>query len=120
MRARTVPLQCGNEEALHHGKVTVQEVGHWFRLFHTFENDDCNGEEDMIEDTPSQASRTNFNRPIGRDSCPDKPGMDPVRNFMDYSSEECHTEFTSGQAARMYELFKKYRAQPILYDQVYG
>lgn len=43
-------------------------------------------------------------------SCPDRPGVDPIHNFMDYSFDSCYTEFTPGQAVRMKSSWQRYRA----------
>ncbi|PFH61143.1 hypothetical protein XA68_18093 [Ophiocordyceps unilateralis] len=68
------------------GKTATHEVGHWFGLFHTFD-DDCDPLfGDFVADTPQSAGPTN-GCPVWRDSYPDKPGLDPVHNYMDYSSE---------------------------------
>jgi hypothetical protein len=54
-------------------------------LLHTFEGG-CKGSGDYIDDTPAQAGPT-LGCPVGRDSCPKQPGLDPIHNYMDYSFE---------------------------------
>ncbi|KAK5625587.1 hypothetical protein RRF57_001303 [Xylaria bambusicola] len=97
----------GRYNGLNDGKAGVHEVGHWFGLAHTFLNG-CNEPGDYVEDTPYEASP-----PKGgcaeRDSCPGKPGNDPIHNHMDYTSGSCHTEFTPGQQTRMHNQWAKYR-----------
>ncbi|KAF4435054.1 hypothetical protein F53441_13604 [Fusarium austroafricanum] len=92
--------------------VTVHEVGHWLGLEHTFENG-CNEPGDYVDDTPYEASPPEYGKcpPSDRNSCPDKPGLDPTDNFMDYVEPECGPKrFTPGQAERMHKLWKKLRA----------
>jgi hypothetical protein len=38
--------------------------------------------------------------PAGRDTCAGD-GVDPIDNYMDYSSNACQTRFTSGQNSRL-------------------
>ncbi|KAF5653760.1 metalloprotease mep1, partial [Fusarium heterosporum] len=92
--------------------VTVHEVGHWLGLEHTFENG-CEYPGDYVDDTPYEAY------PVGgdkcpekdRNTCPDKPGLDPVDNIMTYVGAHCGPQrFTPGQAKRMHKLWKKLRA----------
>lgn len=92
------------------GGTTIHEVGHWHGLLHTFQGESCQPDHpgDYIADTPVQASPTE-GCPEGRDSCPDLPGLDPIHNFMDYSTDECYQGFTVNQAERMRDMWVRMR-----------
>lgn len=90
------------------GHAAIHEVGHWFGLLHTFQGRLCETINDQVADTPAQ-SGSSSGCPVGRDSCPDLPGLDPIHNFMDYSDDTCTTEFTPGQMERMHQQFDIYR-----------
>ncbi|KAL1649616.1 hypothetical protein SLS58_001673 [Diplodia intermedia] len=95
------------------GKTLIHEAGHWVGLSHTFDGG-CANNFDYIDDTPLEAVPAESwdalgGCPVGRDSCPDAPGLDPIHNFMDYTSDECRTEFTAGQVAYAHEQMETYR-----------
>lgn len=81
------------------GLTAVHEVGHWLGLEHTFFRG-CSAKGDYVEDTAPMKEPTR-GCPIGKDSCPNDPGVDPIQNYMDYSYDACYSEVTLGQAARM-------------------
>jgi hypothetical protein len=83
------------------GRTLVHEAGHWSGLYHTFQGG-CESPGDEIDDTPPQA-KPSKGCPVNRKTCPGTPGLDHVRNFMDYSDDACMDNFTPGQAKRIKE-----------------
>ncbi|KAL8828330.1 MAG: hypothetical protein Q9191_002648 [Dirinaria sp. TL-2023a] len=74
------------------GKTAVHEVGHWFGLLHTFQDNTCAAGDpgDYVDDTPQESVSTDGCPPLNgvvKDSCPGNGGQDPVHNYMDYSND---------------------------------
>jgi hypothetical protein len=90
----------GSSGAFNLGLTLVHELGHTFGLPHVFEGNTCSRDGDGFADTPFQATPTS-GCPARKDSCPTKPGLDSISNYMDYSYDRCLTRFTSGQIAYM-------------------
>ncbi len=102
-------LPGGDFEDYNEGDTAVHETGHWLGLYHTFEAPRfCYGNGDYVDDTPAQRTSTS-GCPDSRNSCPLRPGKDPIHNYMDYSSDPCLTEFTPGQAERIQANILAYR-----------
>jgi hypothetical protein len=91
------------------GYTTTHEVGHYLGLAHTFQKG-CKAPGDRVDDTPFMLEPTSGCPADGtKDTCPKKPGLDPIHNYMDYSYDICYTEFTEGQAERMQKQYARWR-----------
>ena len=99
-------LPGGRASGYNLGDTLIHETGHWLGLFHTFENG-CSEPGDLVADTAAEAEPS-FYCETTRDSCT-APGLDPVRNFMDYSQDACMNMFTAGQVRRMDSAFDRWR-----------
>lgn len=87
----------------------AHEMGHFMGLLHTFapEPNGCRGNGDGISDTPFE--KVEHYQCRRYDTCPTKPGLDPVQNFMDYTGDDCNHVFTTRQMVVMRAAHRKYR-----------
>ena len=63
----------------------------------------------IAHDTPAEGEPSYYCE-TGRDTCEEKPGADPVRNFLDYSLDSCMNRFSAGQVRRMDAAYAKWRS----------
>jgi PKD repeat protein len=78
------------------GRTTTHEIGHYFGLYHTWGDGDCN-DDDYCEDTPD-ANTSHFGCPTGVATC---GSNDMIENYMDYTDDACMNVFTNCQKLRM-------------------
>ena len=114
----TVGRNNPNGGQFNQGRTATHEVGHYFGLFHTFQ-DGCGssnnpyGSGDRIADTPSHRNPDQSCQ-TRQSSC--GTGATPIHNYMNYSPDACMYEFTSEQINRMRCSLVNYRVDLIQVD----
>jgi len=93
-----------------YGRTATHEVGHYLGLWHTFDGGcaggNCYSTGDRICDT-NQHSDPTWGCPSSAQSCGTAV---PVRNYMNYTDDDCMWEFTEEQARRMRCRIQWYRS----------
>lgn len=86
------------------GRTTTHELGHWFGLYHTFNNGcgtDVCLDGDFVCDTPPQAAPS-FTCDTMNTCSNDNPDVNDLKeNYLNYTPGSCQNMFTIGQKRRM-------------------
>ncbi|PHH76070.1 hypothetical protein CDD80_1841 [Ophiocordyceps camponoti-rufipedis] len=107
--SRVIPGAPGHTDSVtYRGKALVHLLGHWFGLWHTTIGG-CDVADPLVFDIP--ASQPTYGCYLEADTCPDKPGNDPIHNYMGFNTEVCKHEFSVGQAIRMRMFWDLFRGQ---------
>lgn len=84
------------------GRTLTHEMGHYLGLYHTFQGgcgtSSCYTTGDLICDTPAES--TAHYGCSQTDSC-SSSGVDPIRNYMNYTDDLCMNQFSEEQARRL-------------------
>ncbi|MFI5777591.1 zinc metalloprotease [Nocardia sp. NPDC051570] len=99
-------LPGGSLTGYNTGKIATHEIGHWLGLYHPFQGG-CTGPGDEVDDTPAEADPAT-ECTEGVKSCGSDSDI-PVHNHMNYTPDNCRTEFTPGQAKRAENQWAAYR-----------
>ena len=96
------------------GRTTSHELGHWFGLYHTFNNgcgtDTCT-DGDYVCDTPPQSSPS-YNCSTQNTCSNDVPDVNDLKeNYMNYTPDACKNMFTNGQRQRIKATLDTLRTQ---------
>lgn len=96
------------------GRTTTHEIGHWFGLYHTFNNgcgtDVCT-DGDYVCDTPPQAEPS-FNCATLNSCSNDSPDENDLKeNYMNYTPDNCQNMLTQGQKDRMHATLDTIRTE---------
>lgn len=99
------------------GRTLTHELGHYFGLNHLWGLQNGCGNDDGIEDTPTQE------RPYS--GCPEFPQLscgsfDMHMNFMDFADDECLLFFTNGQVEIMRQTLEEIRFGTIVSNDNIG
>lgn len=113
-------LPQGDIQTYNKGDTLTHEIGHFFGLYHTFNQGGTpctEGGDDGVSDTPFEAS-PGYECNMDRDTCPSDPGTDPLWSYMDYTDDDCMNRFSRGQVERMRDSLGLYK--PILVSNSNG